>query len=124
MIYTSYFARLKDVRNLGITPVSVAQGLPRGIEILSYRKLAPPWGLIKEYKRTGDESLYTRVYFETILNKFNQYKVITDILLLALEPNVALICFEKPGDFCHRHLIAQWLNQILPEKERIRELEF
>ncbi len=20
------------------------------------------------------------------------------------------MCYEKPGDFCHRHLVADWLN--------------
>ena len=24
--------------------------------------------------------------------------------------NIALICYEKPSDFCHRHLVAEWLN--------------
>lgn len=24
---------------------------------------------------------------------------------------IALICYEKPSDFCHRHLVAEWLNQ-------------
>ena len=23
--------------------------------------------------------------------------------------NVALVCYEKPSDFCHRHLVAGWL---------------
>jgi hypothetical protein len=25
--------------------------------------------------------------------------------------HVALMCFEKPDDFCHRHLVADWLRQ-------------
>jgi len=123
MIYTSYFAKLKEVRNLGITPISIAQGVPRGIDVLSYKKVAPPWSLVKEYKRSNDSALYIRVYFETILNKLNQYKVITDILLLAMSPDVALICFEKPEDFCHRHIVAEWLNSVLSKEEEIRELE-
>jgi SAM-dependent methyltransferase len=24
---------------------------------------------------------------------------------------IALICYEKPSDFCHRHLVADWLNE-------------
>ena len=23
----------------------------------------------------------------------------------------ALVCYEKPSDFCHRHLVADWLNK-------------
>ena len=22
----------------------------------------------------------------------------------------ALVCYEKPGDHCHRHLVAEWLG--------------
>lgn len=24
--------------------------------------------------------------------------------------HVALICYEKPSDFCHRHLVSDWIN--------------
>jgi hypothetical protein len=24
--------------------------------------------------------------------------------------NVILLCYEKPGDFCHRHIVADWLE--------------
>jgi len=24
--------------------------------------------------------------------------------------DIALVCYEKPGDFCHRHLVAEWLR--------------
>lgn len=27
------------------------------------------------------------------------------------EVHVALLCYEKPKDFCHRHLFAAWLNR-------------
>ena len=123
MIYTSYFAKLKDVRDLGITPVSIAQGVPKGIEILSYKKLAPSWALIREYKQSKDTSFYTRIYFETILNKLNQYQVVSELVLLASSSDIALFCYEKPEDFCHRHIVSQWLSLILPKGEEVMELE-
>ena len=30
---------------------------------------------------------------------------------LLLEHNCILICYEKTGDFCHRHILANWLNK-------------
>ena len=24
--------------------------------------------------------------------------------------DIALVCYEKTGDFCHRHLVAEWLR--------------
>jgi uncharacterized protein (DUF488 family) len=27
------------------------------------------------------------------------------------DTDIALICYEKPSDFCHRHLVSKWLNE-------------
>jgi len=113
----------KDILMLGITPISIAQGEPKGLDILNYKKLAPPWSLINEYKHSKDRTIYTRTYFETVLNKLNQFNVIAELLLLALATDVAILCYEKPDDFCHRHLVADWLNLVLPEGEKVCELE-
>ena len=38
------------------------------------------------------------------------------------DPNyhIALVCYEKPQDFCHRHLVAKWFeeNGIIVEEWR------
>lgn len=121
MICTSYFSNLRRVQDSQIIPVSVAQGTPRGIKILEYKDLAPPWSLIKQYKRDKNVDNYIANYSEGVLRGKNQYKVLGDLILLADAQNIALICFEKPGSFCHRHLIAAWLNSILPRKDWIYE---
>ena len=38
---------------------------------------------------------------------------LTNIERLANGKDVALCCYEKPGDFCHRHLVAKWMNEKL-----------
>ena len=25
--------------------------------------------------------------------------------------DIALVCYEKPNDFCHRHLVGKWLRE-------------
>lgn len=32
-------------------------------------------------------------------------------ILKELGEDAVLLCYEKPGDFCHRHLVSQWLNE-------------
>lgn len=32
-------------------------------------------------------------------------------LELETDTHICLICYEKPSDFCHRHLVAEWLNE-------------
>ena len=66
MIYTSYFAKLKELEKHNIILISICG---------------------------------------TVIKELNY-----------LVPNVngkdiALICYEKPSDFCHRHLVAEWLNK-------------
>ena len=41
---------------------------------------------------------------------FRQIDRATDVL------SFPLISYEKPGDFCHRHLVADWLNNYREEK--------
>ena len=30
---------------------------------------------------------------------------------MAAERDIALVCYEKPEEFCHRHLVADWLRK-------------
>jgi hypothetical protein len=48
----------------------------------------------------------------------NADKVIDDLNMLILKDginckgkDIALVCYEKPEDFCHRHLVAEWLKK-------------
>ena len=41
------------------------------------------------------------------------WKVIQELTALGGGHDVILLCFEKPGEFCHRHLVAQWLKSNL-----------
>jgi len=53
---------------------------------------------------------------EQVLDKLNATDVVLDFSRLSYDYNigkkdVCLICYEKPSDFCHRHLVAEWLNK-------------
>ena len=66
MIYTSYFAQIRNLPN-NIIPIAICGGIPQWYSGLWYKKLAP------------------------------KYKF--------------FICYEKPDDFCHRHLAADWMRK-------------
>ena len=43
-------------------------------------------------------------FYDKILNELDPYQVFKE-----LGENSVLLCYEKPGQFCHRHLVAKWL---------------
>ena len=100
---TSYFAKSSKDPNA----VSIARSCPAGFKGRVYKKLAPPYSLLKKYKEDLDEDFYTKEYNE-ILAKLNPETVYEE-----LGPDVVLLCWELSGKFCHRRLVAKWLSDNL-----------
>lgn len=51
MNYTSYYAKLNKVESVAV-PISISLSIPMGVIIKSYKKLAPSWSILSEYKKT------------------------------------------------------------------------
>lgn len=124
MIYTSYFAQLKNLPN-NIIPISICGKAPDWYQGLQYKKLAPKYDFFMKWKENHDNNYYIKCFNEQVLNKLEVLKVLNDFQLLIPDHikekmntpvwnnkyfHVALICYEKPEDFCHRHLVADWLK--------------
>jgi uncharacterized protein YeaO (DUF488 family) len=113
MIYTSYFARLKDLPS-DVIPISICGKAPDWYDGLQYKKLAPKRDFFMKWKENHDNDYYIKCFNEQVLDKLNAAEVILDLssMLLSLgKTDICLVCYEKPGDFCHRHLVADWLNE-------------
>lgn len=93
---TSNFARHGSDPNA----VAISLGVPKWFKGRVYKALAPTGDMI----HLTDEAKYTRLYYERVLNRLDAKKVAAD-----LGPDAILLCWEKPGDFCHRRLVAEWL---------------
>jgi uncharacterized protein (DUF488 family) len=96
---TSYFAKTKNHQRA----VSIARSSPRWFKGRRYMQLAPPWSLVK----MEDEEEYTKEY-RKILDKLDPAMVLED-----LGEGAILLCWEKAGEFCHRRLVAEWLEEHL-----------
>lgn len=120
-IYTYYYSRAKDLPE-NILPISIAGWAPKGWTGEEYKVLAPKWSFFKEYKETGDEERYTEQFTRLVLGAITREKVIQDLhSILAKYPgkdSVALLCYEKPGSFCHRHIVAEWLGEVEEYEEK------
>ena len=116
MIYTSYFAKIKELERNNIIPISICGKAPDWYKGLQYKKLAPKYGFFMEWKKNHDNDYYVEHFKSEVLDYLDAINVILDFSRLSYgfnvgENNIALICYEKPSDFCHRHLVAEWLNQ-------------
>lgn len=107
-IYTSYFAKVKELRQCDIVPISIARWSPRFYSGERYIYLAPPAYLLKgDYTR--DE--YISIYKSEVLQKLNAKALEKAFSQVYGGKDIALLCYEAPSDFCHRHLVAEWLKE-------------
>ena len=109
-IFTTYFA---NVRNLPqhIVPISISGKAPDWWNGLEYKRLAPKYSFFSVWKETQDNEYYIKHFYEEVLSKLTPKQVIDDIVVkLPQETTFALVCYEAPNKFCHRHLVAEWLK--------------
>lgn len=100
-MFTSYFANVKKLPP-DLVPVSIARGSPRGFSGRKELRLAPSWAMLKMQKPEYDAA------FVEILAKLDPEEIYQ-----TLGANAVLLCWEKPGDACHRRLVAEWLEKAL-----------
>lgn len=111
MIYTSYFAKLKELEKHNIIPISICGKAPDWFKGLQYKELTPKYGFFMEWKKNHDNDYYIQCFNDQVLKDLNIENVVFQLYSLARAKDIALICYEKPSDFCHRHLVAEWLKQ-------------
>lgn len=115
-IYTSYFGNAKALAKEDIKIVSVARWQPRfmSVPVVMYDVAPTPW-MVKQATREQYVDAYRQ-----ILSELDAQEFISRLENMSGGADVALCCYEKPGDFCHRHMLAQYLT----ERTGIQIMEF
>lgn len=108
-IYTSYFGKL-DRLPKNIVPISICGKAPDWYTGLQFKKLAPKYEFFKQWEQTHNNEFYIKCYNEQVLQPLNVNEIVKELTELGQGNDIALICYEKPTDFCHRHLVATWLR--------------
>jgi len=99
---TSNFSRMCRHPNDFGSSVSIALRAPNWYRGRRYSALTPRREMLKM-----EEATY-RVEYQKILDNLDPRQVYED-----LGENAILICWEAPGKFCHRRLVAEWLEEHL-----------
>ena len=100
---TSYFAKYKEDNG-----VSIARWKPNWYDGRYNTRLAPTEEMVRLWKAGKlTEETYTSMYCEDVLKGLSAKKV------YAKYKDCVLLCYEKTGDFCHRRILAKWLEEEL-----------
>lgn len=115
-IYTSYFGNMRNLPE-DMIPISICGKAPLWYKGLQYKKLAPKYHFFMEWKKTHDNDYYIERYQKEVLNFLNVNEVIKELCGLVRTrynddvSTIVLLCYEKPDEFCHRHLVFEWLTK-------------
>lgn len=111
MIYTSYFAKLKSLPK-DVLPVSICGKAPSWYTGLQYKKLAPKYDFFMEWKQNHDNDYYIKCFNDKVLGEIDVLTVLRNLIgmMNSEYKHIVLVCYEKPADFCHRHLVSEWLR--------------
>jgi uncharacterized protein YeaO (DUF488 family) len=95
--------------------VSIANSYPKGMMVdYEWNMVKPGWDLVKTYK-DGDISVqeYAIGYHHLLRGDINLLGVSLDgIRHLAGSKPIVFLCWEREGEFCHRHLLMDFLIKI------------
>ena len=115
LVKTSYFGRLRSLGPSGYYLVRVCNRAPSGIAFdADLLPVIPGWQqLVVPYKEgVITEAEYEARYLRCLDGRREEIlAAVGDIIRKAGEREPLLLCFEKPPQFCHRHILAGWLRR-------------
>ncbi|USK72665.1 DUF488 family protein, N3 subclade [Peribacillus asahii] len=115
-IYTSNYASINKFPE-GYRPIAISVGPPKWFNGPVDKRLAPSWAMMKKPRAE-----YDRLFAEQ-LNKLDAKKIASE-----LPDKAVLLCYEAHNDWCHRRMVAEWLEKeldiVVPEFGFDREQTF
>lgn len=130
MLYTSYFAKMSAIKaklandELPLQIVSIARWSPKWFRESKLLWLAPGDALLTAIKAGKLSNEAYELQYRAQLDKLlqNNPAILPTLTRHALQSNIVMLCYEAPGKFCHRHILAKWLTEHTGLV--VKELEF
>lgn len=93
--------------------VAISRGVPKWFKGDKLMELCPSWALIKNTKLSEQE--WVEEYHKEVLCNLDPHGIAEKV------EGKVLLCWEKPGEFCHRRVVAEWIEKetgiVVPEYE-------
>lgn len=92
------------------TRILITRFYPRGVRKDHFdewvRELAPSVDLLKGYKEgIINQEQFTVQFFSQINSNVASLEALQSISEMAKKSDITLLCYERDGEFCHRHLV-------------------
>ena len=72
---------------------------------------APSWDMVKGYKsETISNKEYIKLYSRLMVKSYNDHRHVWESILNMNE--ITFCCYCRPGDFCHRVLLAKYFEKL------------
>ena len=134
LVFTSYYGNMRRLPKDAFI-VQTSNSIPKGIEpSVVWNHAMPDYGTVSQYKEDikAAESISDPQEKERAIRKaenrykdaywgklFNETKYLAANLQRLLKDAagrpIFLMCYEKIGDFCHRHILSEFINKNLRE---------
>ena len=111
MYYTSYYGNMNKIDRKKYVLASISFQKPDfcGKNVLDCSFLDPWKDLLDGYKNgTISEKEYADQYLD---NLKRLWPGLSNWFLINAPKDIVFLCYEKPSEFCHRHLLAQFLEE-------------
>lgn len=111
-VFTSSFKFARGLDSHRYFVVSIARFPPRWFKGFCCYEFAPSVRLLKEYREGLRNDHYSYRYKRDVLKKIDVHRVFEGLARLACGRDIVLCCFEPAYEFCHRRLLAHYVQEV------------
>jgi hypothetical protein len=113
-VWTSYYANIKNIPNdyfLVSTSRYVSEDILLNVDIQDL-ELSPTVEIFKEHKDNPNHQKFIKDFKSAVLENIDWLEKLETWETMATKngkdiSNIVLLCYEGAGDFCHRHILGE-----------------
>lgn len=112
-VFTSYFDNVGYLTEQGFACVGISRFPPEKFKDNNLYIIAPSVELLAKVKNgeyTKEQYKYAYLSQIRMINVAEICKAIENVAIETGNDDVVLCCYEAPDLFCHRHILAEYLN--------------
>lgn len=110
-IYTSNYAKARKMDTTKFLLVSISIFAPKGWKGMHVTGFAPTLTLLNKYHQGLSTQEYETEYRKHITRLNNMHALFEMMARKAHGRDIVLLCYEKEGEFCHRHILSDMVYE-------------